>query len=57
MFHNLQGYDSTFIQKELYNQHHLVENQVCVGIKVHHDWRYHLQELFLFSTFFISFIS
>ena len=57
MFHKLQGYDSMFIQKELYNQHHLVENQVCVGIKVNHDWCYHLQGLFLFSTFFISFIS
>ena len=34
MFHNLQGYDSMFILQELYNQHRLVENQVCVGIKV-----------------------
>ena len=57
MFHNLQGYDSMFILQELYNQHRLVENQVCVGIKVRHDWPYHLQGLFLFSTFFISFIS
>ena len=38
MFHNLQGYDSMFILQELYNQHRLVENQVCVGIKVRHDW-------------------
>ena len=33
MFHTLQGYDSLFILQELYNQHRLVENQVCVGIK------------------------
>ena len=57
MFHNLQGYDSMFILQELYNQHHLVENQVCVGIKVRHDWPYHLQGPYFFSTFFISFIS
>ena len=38
MFHNLQGYDSMFILQELYNQHRLVENQVCVGIKVRQDW-------------------
>ena len=34
MFHNLKGYDGMFILLELYNQHRLVENQVCVGIKV-----------------------
>ena len=34
MFHNLKGYDGIFILQELYNQHRLVENQVCVGIKV-----------------------
>ena len=38
MFQNLQGHDSLFILQELYNQHRLVENQVCVGIKVRHDW-------------------
>ena len=48
MFHNLQGYDSMFILQELYNQHRLVENQVCVGIKVRHDWPYHLQGLLFF---------
>ena len=38
MFHNLKDYDGIFILQELYNQHRLVENQVCVGIKVRHDW-------------------
>ena len=34
MFHNLIGYNAMFILQELYNQHRLVENQVCVSIKV-----------------------
>ena len=34
MFHNLKGYVSMFILQQLYNQHRLVENQVCVSIKV-----------------------
>ena len=57
MFHNLKGYDGMFILKKLYNQHCLVENQVCVGSPFRHIWPYHLQGLFLFSTLFISFIS
>ena len=34
MFHSLKGYVRMFILQELYNQHRLVENQVCVSIKV-----------------------
>ena len=37
MFHNLKGYDGVFIPQESYNQYCLVENQVCLCIKVLSD--------------------